>query len=141
MTTQLKLRGGTTTQHSTFTGAGREVTVDTDKNTLVVHDGTTAGGFALALESSSGVPDPLSINSITGNTVTGTTSVSGGTVTATTTVTGATVTANTTLNVNNWTITESNGSLIFSTGGADKMKLDASGNLTVIGNVTGYGTI
>ena len=37
MSTQVRLRGGTTSQHSTFTGAEREVTVDTDKNTLVVH--------------------------------------------------------------------------------------------------------
>ena len=44
MSTQLKLRRGTTAQHSTFTGAEGEVTVDTDKDTLVVHDGTTAGG-------------------------------------------------------------------------------------------------
>ncbi len=43
----LKLRGGTTSQHSSFTGAEREVTVDTDKDTLVVHDGSTAGGFPL----------------------------------------------------------------------------------------------
>lgn len=44
MSKQLKLRRGTTAQHSTFTGASGEVTVDTDKKTLVVHDGTTAGG-------------------------------------------------------------------------------------------------
>ena len=43
----LKLRGGTTSQHRSFTGAEREVTVDTDKETLVVHDGSTAGGFPL----------------------------------------------------------------------------------------------
>lgn len=44
MSIQLKLRRGTTAQHSTFTGAEGEVTVDTDKDTLVVHDGTTPGG-------------------------------------------------------------------------------------------------
>ncbi len=44
----LQLRGGTTATHASFTGAAREVTVDTDRQTLVVHDGTTAGGFALA---------------------------------------------------------------------------------------------
>lgn len=43
----LKLRGGTTSQHGSFTGADREVTVDTDKETLVVHDGSTAGGFSM----------------------------------------------------------------------------------------------
>ena len=50
MSIQLKLRRGTTAQHSTFTGASGEVTVDTDKKTLVVHDGATAGGVPLATE-------------------------------------------------------------------------------------------
>jgi hypothetical protein len=48
MSKQLQLRGGTTAEHSTFTGAVREVTVDTDKNSLVVHDGSTAGGYPIA---------------------------------------------------------------------------------------------
>lgn len=48
MTTSLRLRRGTTTQHSTFTGGAGEITVDTSKNTVVVHDGATAGGFPLA---------------------------------------------------------------------------------------------
>src|SRR5210317_1910001 len=44
---EVKLRRGTTAQHSTFAGAEGEVTVDTDKDTVVVHDGTTAGGHEL----------------------------------------------------------------------------------------------
>lgn len=44
-------RRGTTAQHSTFTGLLAELTVDTDKKTVVVHDGTTAGGIPLAKES------------------------------------------------------------------------------------------
>ena len=51
----LKLRRGTTTQHSTFTGAEGEVTVDTTKDVLVVNDGTTAGGHPLAAEDMSNV--------------------------------------------------------------------------------------
>jgi hypothetical protein len=51
MPTQLQLRRGNTAQTATFTGAVAEITVDTDKKTVIVHDGTTAGGFALALES------------------------------------------------------------------------------------------
>ena len=47
----LKLRRGTTSQHSSFTGAEGEVTVDTTKDTVVVHDGSTAGGTPLAKES------------------------------------------------------------------------------------------
>ena len=46
----LQLRRGTTSQHSSFTGAEGEVTVDTDKDTLVVHDNATAGGKPLAIE-------------------------------------------------------------------------------------------
>lgn len=48
MATQVQFRRGTTTQHSTFTGAVGEVTVDTDKEVVVVHDGTTAGGYPVA---------------------------------------------------------------------------------------------
>ena len=44
----LKLRRGSTSDHSSFTGAEGEVTVDTDKETLVVHNGAQAGGFPLA---------------------------------------------------------------------------------------------
>lgn len=50
MTTALQLRRGTTAQHSTFTGAAGEVTVDTTKNVVVVHDGVTQGGTPLAKE-------------------------------------------------------------------------------------------
>lgn len=55
MSTAVQLRRGTTTQHSTFTGAVGEVTVDTTKDTVVVHDGTTVGGHPLVKESDKGV--------------------------------------------------------------------------------------
>ena len=51
MAKKLQLRRGTTSQHSSFTGAVGEVTVDTDKDSLVVHDGSTAGGHAIAKSS------------------------------------------------------------------------------------------
>ena len=51
----LKLRRGSTSQHSSFTGAEGEVTVDTDKDVLVVNDGSTAGGHPLAAEDMSNV--------------------------------------------------------------------------------------
>lgn len=41
-------RRGTTAQHASFTGLLAELTVDTDKDTVVVHDGSTAGGYPLA---------------------------------------------------------------------------------------------
>ncbi len=43
--------------------------------------------------------------------------------------------------LNGWTITESGGSLYFATGGTNKMKLDASGNLDVVGSVNANATI
>ena len=65
----LKLRRGTTSQHGSFTGAEGEVTIDTTKDTAVVHDGSTAGGRALAREdltnvSSSTIAGRLSNDSI-----------------------------------------------------------------------------
>lgn len=51
MSTEVRHRRGTTVQHSTFTGADGEITVDTTKKVAVVHDGVTAGGTPLAKES------------------------------------------------------------------------------------------
>lgn len=45
MTTQVQFRRGTTAEHALFTGAEGELTIDTDKNMAVIHDGTTTGGF------------------------------------------------------------------------------------------------
>lgn len=47
MSITVKLRRGTTTQHSTFTGEEAEVTVDTTKDVVVVHDGVTVGGHPM----------------------------------------------------------------------------------------------
>ena len=41
----------------------------------------------------------------------------------------------------NWTAVPSGTNLIFAYGGVNKMKLDSSGNITVTGNVTAYGTV
>ena len=50
MATQVQFRRGTTAETLAFTGAIGEVTVDLTKNTTVVHDGITAGGFPLLRE-------------------------------------------------------------------------------------------
>ena len=47
----LKLRRGTTIQHSTFTGSEGELTADTTKDCVVLHDGLTQGGFEVAMAS------------------------------------------------------------------------------------------
>ena len=47
MATQVQFRRGTTGQNDAFKGAIGEVTVDTDKNTLRVHNGSITGGTSL----------------------------------------------------------------------------------------------
>ena len=54
MSKQVQLRRGNTSDHSTFTGVVGEVTIDTTKKTVVVHDGSTAGGVPLATETALG---------------------------------------------------------------------------------------
>jgi hypothetical protein len=67
MAIALQLRRGTTVQHSSFAGAVGEVTVDTTKDTAVVHDGSTAGGFPLAKENGSTLTNvTISSGAITG---------------------------------------------------------------------------
>lgn len=41
----------------------------------------------------------------------------------------------------NWTVTASGTNLTFAYNGTNRMRLDSSGNLTVTGNVTAYGTL
>jgi hypothetical protein len=72
----------------------------------------------------------------------GTKLASGGTLSTATITTLTTTTGNiTTVDLGNWTITEAAGVLKFATGGVNKAKLDASGNFTVVGDVTAFGTI
>ena len=67
----------------------------------------------------------------------------GGVTKVATTSTGVSVTGEVALSGTGvWTAKDDGtGNLIFYAGGVAKMKLDTSGNLTVTGNVTGYGTI
>lgn len=71
MAIQLQLRRGSTVQHSTFTGAVGEVTIDTDLQTIRVHDGTTVGGFPLV-----GGGDVFTILQYESSTITGTSLIS-----------------------------------------------------------------
>jgi hypothetical protein len=59
MATEVKRRRGTTAEHTSFTGALGEVTVDTTKDTLVVHDGSTAGGYPLLREDLVNLTNPI----------------------------------------------------------------------------------
>jgi hypothetical protein len=59
MANQVQWRGGTTANHAGFTGAPRELTVDTSKNTVVVHDGVTPGGHPLLNQDLSNLSAPF----------------------------------------------------------------------------------
>jgi hypothetical protein len=48
MPTQVQFRRGTTAQNNSFTGAAGEVSIDTDKDALRIHDGAVVGGFEQA---------------------------------------------------------------------------------------------
>lgn len=50
MSKPLKPKRGTTAENNAYIGEAYEITLDTDKHTLVVHDGATPGGFPLATE-------------------------------------------------------------------------------------------
>lgn len=58
MPTQVQFRRGTSAQNNSFTGAAGELSVDSDINTLRLHDGSTVGGHELAradLSNTSGI--------------------------------------------------------------------------------------
>jgi len=65
MAIQIQHRRGSTTAHSTFTGAAGELTVDTTKNTVVVHDGVTPGGAPLSTAGAN--TDITSLTGLSGN--------------------------------------------------------------------------
>lgn len=47
MATQLQIRRGTTLENNAFTGAVGEITMDTDTNSIRIHDGNTPGGVQI----------------------------------------------------------------------------------------------
>jgi len=68
-------------------------------------------------------------------------SIGGNAATATNATNATTASAATTLATTNYTVVESGGYLYFRYGGVNKMRLDSSGNIAVVGNVSAYQTI
>jgi microcystin-dependent protein len=140
----LKLRRGTTSQHGSFTGAEGEVTIDTDKETAVVHDGSTAGGHALAKETMTNVSsasiagrfadDAINPTKIAGGTLGTDVKVADGNINGNLTIENADVTN--TAAIAGTKITPAFGSQNLSTSGTA-----ATGALTVTGNIGVSGTV
>ena len=138
------LRGLKTTLKNTFPNVTGAITAtETELNIL---DGVTATTAELNLM------DGVTATTAELNYVDGVTSAiqtqldaklaSGGTLATATITTLTSTTANiTTVDLGNWTVTEAAGVLKFATGGVNKAKLDASGNFTVVGDITAFGTI
>ena len=80
-----------------------------------------SSGVTSALQTQLNTKAPSTSPTLSAPTLSGTVTVSGGT--------------------QNWTVIASGTDLTFAYNGVNKMRLDSSGNITVIGNVTAYGTI
>jgi hypothetical protein len=112
MTKQVQRRRGTATQHTSFTGAEGETSVNTTNKSIHVHDGTTTGGFEAAR---------IDLTNVTGATVAG--KVTGSTLSSLT-ITSADINGGTVDNVAIGNTTPSSG--LFTT-------LNASSTLTLGG--------
>jgi hypothetical protein len=84
MTKQVQRRRGTATQHTSFTGAEGETSVNTTNKSVHVHDGSTAGGIEAARADLVNVSDASLNAALTGNTVAAltitTADINGGTI-------------------------------------------------------------
>ena len=149
----LKLRRGTTSQHGSFTGAEGEVTVDTDKETLVVHDGSTAGGHPVAAEdmanvSSANILSRISTGAIVGTKLenSGVTAGAYGSSSAIPIVTvdaQGLVTAASTTAIDSTTIANGSASVAVASNGpiTSNANHDFSAGIDVTGNITVSGTV
>jgi len=75
----VQFRRGNSSSHSAFTGAEGELTVNTDKKVVIVHDGSTTGGHELV---GTAVTQTLSNKEFVGVTTIGDVKISSGIVTA-----------------------------------------------------------
>lgn len=129
--TTLQLRRGTTTDNASFTGALGEVIVDTTRKTLVVHDGTTVGGSALAtLDSPTFSGTPTAPTPTSGN---------NSSKIATTAFVQSELASYTPTIPNSDAILEGDVNLFFNNTRA-RGAISVTGDLTYVGGVIGYST-
>lgn len=153
------LVNNTTSQSAIFTqGSGGNVTIAANSASWIYADGGGSGAQVRELPSDLiGDATPqlggnldLNSNDITGTgniNITGTITASGNfgainTGSNAITTTGTLNVGTISFDTNGWTVEENaSNELIFKYNGTNKMKIDTSGNLTVTGNVTAYGTV
>ena len=115
MATQVQFRRGTTAEHSGFKGADGEVTVDTSKKTVVIHDAIQAGGYPVLRQDGS--------NSAL---------AAGGLSNCSLKFDG---------DSNTGIISPSADNISLVTGGVARLTIDSNGAVTIPGNVTITGTL
>jgi len=142
MTSQVQKRRGTTAEHSTFTGAEGEITVDISKDTAVVHDGVTAGGKPLAREDLTNVSASDVAAKLNGTTVSGVDinsgAIDGTPVGATTPSTGAFTSLSATGNI---AVSGTVDGRDVATDGAKLDGIEAGADVTDTANVTAAGAL
>jgi hypothetical protein len=129
MVVQVQFRRGNTSQHSTFTGAEGELSVNTEKDIIIVHDGVTVGGHEVAR-----VNNPYFNGSITAN---GYINVGNSTVNTTvnaTSFTGdsATVGGNTISAINTYANNKAANAYSNATSYADGLIIDSVTNTSIV---------
>lgn len=131
----LQFRRDTTAGLATTLGAEAEFFYDTTKKTIVVMDGTTTGGVTLAREDGQNATGLWPI-SITGSSNTANFASSSNTAKFATS-------SNTAGGLVNgfWEITFSGSTVLFKNDNVAVARLDSTGNLVCIGNVTAFGTL
>ena len=141
----LKLRRGTTTQHASFTGAEGEVTIDTTKDTAVVHDGSQVGGRPLARQDMNNVPAGTILGTQLENSgVTGGQYGSSSAIPIITVDNQGLVTAASTTAIDSTTIANGSSSVSVANNGAITSNanhdftagIDVTGNITTTGNMS-----
>ena len=115
MATQVQFRRGTTSQTSSFIGAVGEVTVDTTKNTLIVHNAVQAGGFPVLRDD--GTNSALTSGSLSNCAL----KFAG--------------------DSNTGIISPSSDNISLVTGGVARLTIDGSGSVTIPGNLIVSGTL
>lgn len=111
--------------------------IDTEFNNIAVAVETKANSASPAL---TGTPTAPTASSGNNTTQVATTAFVQGEK-ASPTFTGTTSVSTLSFNATGWSVVETSGVLYFKHNGTNKAKLDSSGNLTVTGNITAYGSV
>jgi hypothetical protein len=153
MTKQVQRRRGTATQHTSFTGAEGEISVNTTNKSVHVHDGTTAGGIEAARADMTNVTDANLNARLNGNTLSSLTitsaDINGGTIDGTViggttpaAVTGTTITGTSFATTGNMTFGDNDKAIfgagsdlqIYHTGSQNYIEDAGTGNLNFKSN-------